>query len=135
MIGHEPVLVFDTAFAPVILGDAVDPDQSAAHYGAEMPAGRFLEHLLPAAIRSLAFSQHPCRGTAHLYQGIGNVPRIVLAGIIFAALFLMTGSLWIPIVMHAAVDILQGRLGYEVMTRGQDGEPPADAEVSEDAAT
>jgi len=29
----------------------------------------------------------------------------------------LTGSLWLPIILHAAVDLLQGRLAYDVLRR------------------
>ena len=56
-------------------------------------------------------------GLAHSYQGLANVPRVVLAGAVFAGLYLLTGSLWLPMILHAAVDLLQGRLAYEVLRR------------------
>ena len=48
-------------------------------------------------------------GLAHAYQGIAAVPRITLVGAVFAALYLLTGSLWLSMLLHAAVDALQGR--------------------------
>jgi membrane protease YdiL (CAAX protease family) len=59
-------------------------------------------------------------GIAHAYQGIENLPRIVIVGGILAALFLLSGSLWLPMILHAATDLLQGRLGYEVLRRAND---------------
>lgn len=56
-------------------------------------------------------------GVAHAYQGSANVPRIVLVGAALAALYLLCGSLWLPMILHAAVDLLQGRLGYEILNR------------------
>lgn len=65
-------------------------------------------------------------GLAHAYQGIGNLPKITLVGAAFAGLFLLTGSLWLPMVLHAAVDILQGRLGYDIIRRCDDFTPATD---------
>jgi len=59
-------------------------------------------------------------GLAHAYQGATNLPQIALVGTIFAALYLLSGSLWLPMVLHAALDILQGRLAYEVVNRHDD---------------
>ena len=56
-------------------------------------------------------------GLAHSYQGLANVPRVVLAGTVLSGLYLLTGSLWLPMILHAAVDLLQGRLAYEVLRR------------------
>ena len=61
-------------------------------------------------------------GIAHAYQGKENVPKIVAVGAVFAALYLVSGSLWLPMVLHAAVDLLQGRTLYEVMKRPDPGE-------------
>lgn len=42
---------------------------------------------------------------------------MALVGAVFAGLFLLTGSLWLPIILHAAVNLLQGRLAYNVLRR------------------
>jgi membrane protease YdiL (CAAX protease family) len=44
-------------------------------------------------------------GTAHLYQGIVGVLQTTLMGLIFAALFLLTGSLVLPVLAHVATDL------------------------------
>ena len=53
-------------------------------------------------------------GLAHGYQGRRQLPLVTLVGGLFVVLYVLTGSVWMPIVMHAAIDILQGRLGYEL---------------------
>jgi membrane protease YdiL (CAAX protease family) len=90
----------------------------------------YLGHFMPiwgaAVVSTVGF------GVAHAYQGVGNLPRITLVGAVFAVLFLLTGSLWLPIILHAAIDIVQGRLGYEVMHRTEletVAEPEDDASV------
>ncbi len=67
-------------------------------------------------------------GIAHAYQGWANVPKITLVGAAFALLFLMSGSLWLPMIFHAIVDIAQGRLAYEVVNRTDLQNPSADDE-------
>ena len=62
-------------------------------------------------------------GLAHAYQGPANLPRITLVGGAFAGLYLLTGSIWLPIVLHAAVDILQGRAAYELVRKANYNEP------------
>lgn len=54
-------------------------------------------------------------GVAHGYQGLGNVPKITLVGAVFSGLYVLTGSLWLPMILHSVVDLLQGRLAYEVL--------------------
>ncbi len=91
----------------------------------------YLAHVMPiwaaGIVSAVAF------GVAHIYQGAARTPRIVAVGLVFAALYLMTGSLWLPMIVHAVVDIVQGRIGYEAMQSRDDGEPPADPALAEDA--
>ena len=69
-------------------------------------------------------------GLAHAYQGFSNLPRITLIGTVFAALYILSGSLWLPMILHAAVDILQGRLAYDVVNRNDAaGGAPASSDV------
>ncbi len=56
-------------------------------------------------------------GLAHAYQGLAHLPKITMVGGAFAGLYLLSGSIWLPMLLHAAVDILQGRLAYEVIHR------------------
>lgn len=56
-------------------------------------------------------------GVAHAYQGVGQLPAVTLVGGAFVVLYVLSGSIWLPIVLHAAIDILQGRLAWEVTGR------------------
>jgi membrane protease YdiL (CAAX protease family) len=58
-------------------------------------------------------------GLGHSYQGIAGVLRTGLAGLAFAILYLVTGSIWLPIAAHIAVDILQGAAIFELLRRTQ----------------
>lgn len=60
-------------------------------------------------------------GLAHAYQGLAHLPQITAVGAAFAGLYLLTGSILLPIILHAAVDILQGRLAYDVIYRSLNG--------------
>jgi membrane protease YdiL (CAAX protease family) len=75
----------------------------------------YLGHFMPlwaaAAISVVGF------GLAHAYQGIANIAKTALVGAAFAALFVLSGSLWLPMLLHALVDILQGRAAYDVVQR------------------
>ncbi len=73
--------------------------------------GQFMPVWAAAIISAIGF------GVAHGYQGLANIPRVTLVGAVFAGLFVLTGSLWLPIILHAAVDLLQGRLAYDVLRR------------------
>lgn len=61
-------------------------------------------------------------GLAHAYQGPRHIPQVMLLSAAFAALYLLSGSVWLPMILHAAVDILQGRLGYDVFNRSTAGD-------------
>lgn len=56
-------------------------------------------------------------GVAHAYQGRDSVVKITAVGAVFTVIYLLSGSLLLPIVLHAAVDLLQGRLAYDVIRR------------------
>ncbi len=62
-------------------------------------------------------------GLAHGYQGWRNIPRVTLVGAVFTALYLLTGSIWLSMLLHIAVDALQGRLAYEISRRSSYGLP------------
>lgn len=74
----------------------------------------YLSQFMPvwaaAVVSSIGF------GVAHSYQGARNLPLITLAGAVFALLFILSGSLWLPMILHAAVDMFQGRLAYEIVS-------------------
>lgn len=63
-------------------------------------------------------------GFAHAYQALWpNVLNTGLVGLGLAVLYLLTGSLWLPMLAHAIFDILQGDLAAELLRRGgQDSE-------------
>lgn len=49
-------------------------------------------------------------GLAHAYQGGGGILKTGLVGLLMAGLTWATGSIWAPIVVHAAADWMQGDL-------------------------
>lgn len=67
----------------------------------------YLGHVMPlwtaAIVTAVVF------GFGHIYQGVANVPKITLVGGVFAGLYLLTGSLWLPMLLHAVFDAVQGR--------------------------
>ena len=81
--------------------------------------GMFMPLWAAAIVSALGF------GIEHAYQGLAAVPRVTLAGAAFPLLYLVTGSLWLPILLHVAVDVLQGRTIFVVSSR----ERPAGVEA------
>jgi membrane protease YdiL (CAAX protease family) len=51
--------------------------------------------------------------------------RAGLVGFAFALFYVGTGSIWLPIVAHALLDILQGVALYELLRRRNDELKPA----------
>ena len=51
------------------------------------------------AVSSLAF------GMAHGYQGLKGIAGTAIIGAVMAVVFIITGSLWLPIALHAAFDL------------------------------
>jgi membrane protease YdiL (CAAX protease family) len=62
-------------------------------------------------------------GLAHAYQGLRNIPKITLVGGAFTVLYLMTGSIWLSMFLHIAIDALQGQLACEISQRSSYGLP------------
>ena len=77
---------------------------------------------VPAAVAAMAAAF----GLSHLYQGPKAAAQIALVGVAAALLYLLSGSLWIPMLLHALLDLSQLALVREVLG----GEPPAGAELS-----
>jgi membrane protease YdiL (CAAX protease family) len=66
-------------------------------------------------------------GIGHAYQGAGGVARTGLVGVIMALAAVFSGSLFVVMLMHAVLDIVQGRLIFAAMTQ----QPPRpEAEVA-----
>jgi membrane protease YdiL (CAAX protease family) len=51
----------------------------------------------------------------HAYQGVRGVFSTGMAGAVFMAAYLLTGSLLAPIVLHAIVDLVNGFMLYRVL--------------------
>jgi uncharacterized protein len=58
-------------------------------------------------------------GLGHSYQGVAGALRTGLAGLAFAILYVVTGSIWLPIAAHIAVDVLQGAAIFEILRRAE----------------
>lgn len=80
--------------------------------------GHFAGSALAAALAVLAFT------LAHAYQGLRQLPGIAAMGAFFVALYFVSGSILLPIVFHAAVDLLQGHHLARLL-RSADGAGPA----------
>ena len=68
-------------------------------------------------LSSLAF------GLAHSYQGAGGMLRTGAMGLLFAGVFVASGSVWLPMLFHALFDIVQGVQIRELFREPEDLEP------------
>lgn len=78
--------------------------------------GTWLDQWGALAASSLLF------GLAHLYQGKWGVPVTALLGALFGWIYIETGSLLLPVLLHAALDI-SAMVTAWIVLRG--AEPPA----------
>jgi membrane protease YdiL (CAAX protease family) len=75
----------------------------------------YLAHFMPlwaaVLLSSVAF------GLGHSYQGLSGGVRTGLVGLVFAVLYVVSGSIWLPILGHALLDILQGAMIVELFRK------------------
>jgi membrane protease YdiL (CAAX protease family) len=68
---------------------------------------RELVPVIPAVlVASLLF------GMAHAYQGTRGIGQTALVGLGMAILYVVSGSLWVPMFLHAFIDLNSGFLAY-----------------------
>lgn len=58
-------------------------------------------------------------GIAHSYQGTAGVVKCGLVGLAFGGFYLLTGSIWLPMIGHFLFDALQGPAIYRLL-KGRD---------------
>jgi membrane protease YdiL (CAAX protease family) len=72
--------------------------------------------LFAVVISSLLF------GLGHAYQGSAAIVKTAVVGLVMAGLFVLTESLWVPIALHAFVDVNMGSLGRAVVRVSESGD-------------
>ena len=81
----------------------------------------YLTQIMPlwaaVIVSALAF------GIGHSYQGIGGIARVTLIGLAFGVFYVFTGSIWLPMLAHAILDILQGATILEILRNKDSAEP------------
>lgn len=63
------------------------------------------------ALSSLIF------GFGHFYQGPRGILKTGIVGAVMGLLYLLTGSLWAPMLVHVLVDLSSGEMGRKVLSR------------------
>jgi len=60
-------------------------------------------------------------GLGHGYQGWKGVVKTTIAGLVLGAIYIGTGSLLWPAILHALIDVQGGTVGYELLQTGDAG--------------
>jgi hypothetical protein len=81
--------------------------------------GLFMPLWAAVVVSSVAF------GLGHSYQGAMGGLRCGLIGLAFAVFYIVTGSIWLPIIGHATLDILQGLSIHEILRKNGNAAAPA----------
>jgi len=85
----------------------------------------YLAQVMPlwvaVGVSSIAF------GLAHSYQGANGALRCGLLGLAFGIFYVITGSIWLPIVAHVLLDVIQGAAIYEILRKHDDNLEPQPA--------
>lgn len=63
-------------------------------------------------------------GMAHAYQGTKGVIQTGTVGLGLVLLYKISGSLWVPMVVHIFVDLNSGLLAYSFLRRERENVPP-----------
>ncbi|MEM1175678.1 MAG: CPBP family intramembrane glutamic endopeptidase [Pseudomonadota bacterium] len=71
--------------------------------------GTFMPVWAAIVLSSLAF------GLAHSYQGIQGIGRTAAVGAGLGMLYVVSGSIWLPIAVHALFDMIQGAQARELL--------------------
>jgi membrane protease YdiL (CAAX protease family) len=76
-------------------------------------------------------------GMAHLYQGRKGILQTGVVGLVFALVYVATGSLWAPMLLHTLIDMNSGLLWYQVthLQVAETREPNTDVEEAPYATT
>ena len=81
----------------------------------------WMDTIWAAALALLVFT------LAHSYQDTKNALRAGLAGLALTVVYLLSGSIFPAIALHAAIDLLGGAMGYYALSRGTELEVGAEA--------
>lgn len=64
-------------------------------------------------------------GLGHAYQGPSSILKTAAIGVAMGVLFVVTGSLWAPMLLHVVYDLTIGYIGWQVVTRTNVASPTA----------
>ena len=90
----------------------------------------YLAHWMPLPVAVVVMAT--AFGASHLYQGPGAALQIAGIAVAAAALYLLSGSLWIPIVLHTLLDLNQlaiVRIALAARENEEEATPAADTSI------
>lgn len=70
-------------------------------------------------------------GLGHIYLGLGQVPKTGAVGAALGGVVLLAGSLWPAMIIHAAIDLNSGDLGFHAFSAGDAAPEPPGAAASD----
>ena len=76
--------------------------------------GQYMPLWGAVVVSSVAF------GLGHSYQGASGAVRVSLIGLAFGTLYVVTGSIWLPIIAHILLDVLQGATIHEILRKDRE---------------
>lgn len=79
--------------------------------------GRFTGPSLPGLVVAVTLPA-AVFGASHAYQGVRAVIKIFFLAALFGTIFVITRSLWIPVALHLAVDLVGMLLAPKVLSPG-----------------
>jgi len=80
----------------------------------------FMPLWVAAIVSSLIF------GLGHSYQGTAGALRCGIVGLAFATLYIASGSIWLPIIAHVLLDVIQGAAVLEMLRSRRTDDPAVD---------
>jgi len=83
----------------------------------------YLDQLVPTPVA--LFLAAALFGMAHAYQGTRGVLQTGLVGVGLVIFYVLSGSLWIPMLVHAFIDLNTGLLAYTFLSRKRGDHPDA----------
>jgi membrane protease YdiL (CAAX protease family) len=85
--------------------------------------GAFAPTWMALVLSSLAF------GLGHLYQGVAGLGKTAAVGLVVGGLYLLSGSIWIPMFVHAAIDVINGKMAHSALHSASEPQPNAASQV------
>jgi membrane protease YdiL (CAAX protease family) len=73
--------------------------------------GQFVPFWAAVVLSTLGFA------IGHSYQGIAHLPGVLFIGVVLALTYVISGSIWLPIILHFLIDVLQGYGMHELLRR------------------